>query len=939
MNPFCSALTKTGGRRPLAAMVLLAASLPLFAFDPSIHEEISEQVLQNRGFDTDSADEVGDSNYWTDTFEPSTAAAHADNNELGAASQRLDDKRMAVGDSLNSCKRRDALDALGEALHTVQDIYSHSNAVDNNIPIPDLLGLSKGFVACNPATNFAPGGLVTGHFSSLGFVLGKFSDPPEPRGQCLGTPANACCHFDLNKDNPGAANGARHGLAKSAAMGATGTYLDLVEQDIRDRFTKKPDQATQMIKMLKRKQRTVMFVIDDTGSMSTDIAGVKATVGGLLDSFISGDEAPTLGLVSFKDNFSNRGLTCDIDTLRGQVNGLFASGGGDCPEAMNSALLSAVFTFPRGRSDIQLNGGQIFSATDASAGDAFLGPQVRVEAAARGINIDSILTGDCTSDPSAASLGVLGSRAGGEQVEEPFTESPPQVIAMEVPPTVLSHTGDPLTSPSARVQLAALTEQTGGVLFNVLRSEVDDVGPALLEIRALDTAVLFTQKLELVAGSPVSIDVPVDDTLDQVTFLTTSDAAAIRPTLTVTRPDGNPATGTDPDISARTLSTVVSVAAQAPADGTWRVTLGGSGSTVLRAFGRSGLQVNGLRFLSEDTVTSRPEIELGPIDGQPLVDDTIVAEVRFTQPVADADLVLVGSDGAVIDSPPLLPLDGERRFRAQIVVPDEDFLRLELRGTTVAGQPFVRQVSVPVLPQTVAISASPAVSVGPVGGSVPIDLVITNRGDEAGTFVFIVSTPLGWGVTFLTGAVTVAPGATANLSPGLLVNVPATAPFGARNDMLIRLQDTSGSPRRNSASFSVVAGPPSSPPECDGAVASPAEVWPPNGGFVPIDIVGVSDPDGDVTTITVTGITQDEAVDAPGSGNTAPDGRGIGGPTAEVRAERTGDGDGRVYAIAFAADDGNGGSCSGQVSVGVPHAQNSGPAVDSGQRFDSTMIP
>lgn len=722
----------------IVQLVFVAGTSPLHAFDPGIHETVSETVLQGRGFDADSADEVGDSNYYTDTAEPSNAAAHADANQLGAASDRLRAKRTTIGDSLNSCKRRDALDALGEALHTVQDTYSHSNAVDNGIAIPDLLGMVNGSAACNPP-NFAPGGLVTGYFSVSGYLRGMIS-PRNPRGQCSSTPANSCCHYDLNKDNTGAQNGGRHGAARAAAGAATGTYLDLVEQDIRDHFS--AAQATQMIKILKKKQRTVMFVIDDTGSMSTDIAGVRSTVNGLINSFIAGDEAPTLGLVSFKDNVNNRGLICDVETLRGQVNGLFASGGGDCPEAMNSALLSAVFTFPTGRSDMQLQGGQIFSATDASSGDAFLGPQVQAEASRRGITLDQILTGDCTTDFSAAAE----REEGGGQSQDAIIEETPTVVAMDAPQrAVRSHTGDPLTSPSARVQLAALSEQTGGVLFNVARSEVDDVGPALLEIRNLDTAVLVTRRFDLAPGVPFAIDVPVDDTIEQVTFLATSSTTATRPTLTVTRPNGSPAATTDPDVTARTLSTVVSLAVKTPVVGSWRVVMTGSGTVVLRAFARTELRANGLRLLSEDIVPVRPEIDLEDIDGQPLIGETLFADVRFTTPVADADLRLVRNDGTVLDSPLLLPLDGERRFRAELTVPSESSLLLELTGRTVAGNPFVRQITSPVLPQTVAIRAEPGVSVGPVGASAPIDLTITNRGTTAGTFVFIVSTPLGWG--------------------------------------------------------------------------------------------------------------------------------------------------------------------------------------------------
>ncbi len=146
--------------------------------------------------------------------------------------------------------------------------------------------------------------------------------------------------------------------------------------------------------------------------MFDDIAGVQAAANRFLDQLVASDEAPTLGLVSFKDDVTNRGLTCNIDQLRAQINGLFASGGGDCPEAMNAALLSAIQTFPRGRSDIQLLGGRILLATDASARDPGLGPTVADEAFLRGISVDAILTGDCVPESAAPVLALAPGTAG-----------------------------------------------------------------------------------------------------------------------------------------------------------------------------------------------------------------------------------------------------------------------------------------------------------------------------------------------------------------------------------------------------------------------------------------------------------------------------------------------------------------------------------------------
>ena len=77
-------------------------------------------------------------------------------------------------------------------------------------------------------------------------------------------------------------------------------------------------------------------------------------------------------------------------------------------------------------------------------------------------------------------------------------------------------------------------------------------------------------------------------------------------------------------------------------------------------------------------------------------------------------------------------------------------------------------------------------------------------------------------------------------------------------------------------------------------------------------------------------------MDALGDGSFAPDGSGVGTPTAYVRAERSGDENGRVYHIGFTADDGNGGICSEEVVVDVPSDQKSIP-VDNGSLFDSTV--
>jgi len=127
------------------------------------------------------------------------------------------------------------------------------------------------------------------------------------------------------------------------------------------------------------------------------------------------------------------------------------------------------------------------------------------------------------------------------------------------------------------------------------------------------------------------------------------------------------------------------------------------------------------------------------------------------------------------------------------------------------------------------------------------------------------------------------------------------------------------------------------PPDCSLAYPSDNSLWPPNHKMVSITINGITDPDGDSVVVRVTGITQDEPVNGIGDGNTSPDGLGIDSTQAQVRSERSGKGNGRVYQVSFTAEDGQGGSCSGAVHVGVPHDLGKGATpIDDGQNYDST---
>ena len=134
------------------------------------------------------------------------------------------------------------------------------------------------------------------------------------------------------------------------------------------------------------------------------------------------------------------------------------------------------------------------------------------------------------------------------------------------------------------------------------------------------------------------------------------------------------------------------------------------------------------------------------------------------------------------------------------------------------------------------------------------------------------------------------------------------------------------------------------PPDVSVAYPSIDCLWPPNHKFVDITIEGVTDPDGDPVTITITDITSDEptaTIEGAGGDKHAPDADPgcIGTSIARVRAERSGNEDGRVYEITFLASDGTAEPVEGTVQVKVPHDQSGEcVSIDSGQNYDATEI-
>lgn len=229
-----------------------------------------------------------------------------------------------------------------------------------------------------------------------------------------------------------------------------------------------------------------------------------------------------------------------------------------------------------------------------------------------------------------------------------------------------------------------------------------------------------------------------------------------------------------------------------------------------------------------------------------------------------------------------------------------------------------------------------------VGEPVTASYTVMNQGNAelAGLLlkVLVVDPDTGAMLASASEAVTLAAGASHSANPSL-----DTQSLAAGSYLVVLAADlsTTGERRTLDSEVLAVAANGNQPPACASAKASPARLWPPNHDFVDIEIVGVTDPEDDPVQLKIDQVRQDEPVKGAGTGASCPDAYGVGDRAAKLRAERKGGGDGRVYHLAFTADDGQGGSCQGEVTVCVPKSQGGSHAhcVDQGPLFDATACP
>jgi len=703
----------------LITTVLLMTS-SVFAFKQGVHENITDKVLATFGFEANSIDEVSDSNFYTDIFEPGTEAAHADNNTLDEASLRLVSKKLDILNSLESCDKRSALDALGEALHTVQDIVSHSNTVENGhvITQESLFSLSRGTAFCDSEQNFAPGGLVSGYFSLSGFLEGGIlGSIPISSGfagnQCSGMPTGDCCHLDLNKDDASQLNKVNHAAAKTEAERLTSAFIVSLFADIDDKFGENADYYKNL---LKNRQSRAIFVVDDTGSMSTDIAGVQSAVHGYIDDGISKGLSQQLGLITFKDSPVDHGMTCDVEAFKESIDRIRASGGGDCPEASGAALNVALAKFRWRRGDLFSPGGTVTLFSDADPRSPASVASARSLATALGVQITTVITGSC------------GSTSASKTAAHPSASDKNTSIDIALTKNSLERTS---SASSAYDLYRDLAIATGGISFRVNRSEVADILPVYLNISDVNSAPLLNEVITLDEATNIEKNIKVDSTMQgsKLTFVLSIDEGSDFPDYRLVAPSGDEIVEGD-KVEFIAVSGVQSIIVNDAVQGDYKLTLtGGTGTVVARAYGETSLLISDVKMFRKPELAVR-HIDWVPINGRPSQGEAVLLKLSLSAQSDNVSISILSDEGELIMTPALsLVGDTGRKYQFEFNVPDQPFRLVVNGGSTADVVDFTRELPYSIRPVPLTVNVFPEWDSVAPSESRTFQLEVTNNSD------------------------------------------------------------------------------------------------------------------------------------------------------------------------------------------------------------------
>ena len=789
------------------AALLIGGRREIKAFDLPEHTQITNLALQGydrldveidlllHHFSARAIQSIREGNLRTDSEWRLNAAlfrpgSHYMNEEFKNSTANLQKLRQKVIDSVRypgvgrqrMKSRITAWETLGEALHAVQDFYSHSNWVERGeAGITDFVSLRQPTPADQPCpvdanTLGANGGatLTSAYFKDWGPWPRFLSGPPLGSGPipypigigCAYPPPGKCWHGNylnylcpgINKDKSEFGAPGMHDEAFLKARSATKAFV----KSITDELLAAGDK--QAVKFLLGDNKSTAVAVN-TGGFNPELPHIKALAAEVAQRIQVNPPAQPIDwvLVPFNNpawDFYRVWFPLPDDPpylldngseFVSATQGLVAWGGSQCAFPSLTALLASL--------DASMPDSEVFLFTGSHPSDPDLANEVIETAKAYNIAITPVISSTCYAENSGNLLPV-----------------------------------DPIYIRAAR--------ETGGQLFLMDRwNQASYMGLADVIESGLreDRDTLLTLQDTFVEPSR-SVGVPVDSKVSVLSVTTDLDAGL---SATLVRPSGVPVTASDQDVNVNMLAPVAigdtSAALRplytvtAPAAGLWHVEVSGNGqsgganfSVVARG---SSSGDDAIRFTDFEFVTADAFGGYAPIEGMPLGGAAAIGRALITPRPATAVFRVIDPSGTTLQTLALTNDDSGAKpdfFVGALPLPSVPF-SIIVNGTDASGTAFQRQFPKVFRAQTVAVAVEGTQSPVLPDSTKQFTFDVGNYGSTTTTFDVNAVSTLGVVHDLSPASVSLTPGASTTGS--FYLDVPAEAVEGA--DIRLRLTATS----------------------------------------------------------------------------------------------------------------------------------------------------
>ena len=637
---------------------------------------------------------------------------HFDGENFDAGQAFIQERLRIVELALSNNDAHKARFYLGQALHTLQDFYAHSNWVElgNSSPHPAvgrLVGIAGQAAqseetcrdcivesVCNDCSqNITTSKLTSGYFGDQDRSL-----PDEAmkcnHGGIFDSAAPDVLGFGINKDTETCELSPHwhlHELAVAVAKEASKQFI----RDLRERIT--PSELNLLLGV----GPTLAMSIDTSGSMGPVIEDVRAEVIRIVNERLGTPEEPVKYVLNeFSDPSTGpTTATADPDEFKSRLSSLFAGTGGDCPERSMGGMLNALAATDEG--------GTLFSFTDASAKDSSQAEAVAALAASKNIKVVPVLLGSCSPyDPA----------------------------------------------------YFRVAEESGGQVFILTLDDVSEVSK-LADFFVRSNAVDIASIRGELTGDAQTLSIPVDSALSMVTF-----SVAQSPMGVLRRPDGTDVLPGDPGVVSSTAGYISVVD---PQPGEWTLEMCCSGPFTLLVTGESELDLYSFAFTEPG---GRPgHGGYYPIEGHPVDGAEYVAVASVSGSAEPAQFELRDREGQFLDSLALerAPGQSEEGVSGPVTPPGGPFF-VYATGLDANGFPFQRRWSSATGAQPVRIvPPDPAENAKP-GDTISYVFEVENLG-PADSFEIIAVDDQGFVSTVTPNTVTIPAGGVASVTIELVI--------------------------------------------------------------------------------------------------------------------------------------------------------------------------